>query len=168
MGQEKKLQPLAMAGPEWQSLEQCLEQHLPPDELGEVKRILYGKQTRSGIQGLCLGRGRDCSHHLWTWGAREGLLGQEWLCETSDEESCRLAEAIDGTVARAFRGDLLQTAVAPPPTTTWHIPCVEQNRKEIDLCKLLALTQIPAFSGGGGAVVCPKPPTRVPCSLLLL
>ncbi|XP_049995850.1 beta-ureidopropionase [Alexandromys fortis] len=36
-----------MAGPEWQSLEQCLEKHLPPDDLGEVKRILYGKQTRN-------------------------------------------------------------------------------------------------------------------------
>lgn len=41
------MQPLAMAGPEWQSLEQCLEKHLPPDDLGEVKRILYGKQTRN-------------------------------------------------------------------------------------------------------------------------
>ncbi|OBS57997.1 hypothetical protein A6R68_10881 [Neotoma lepida] len=36
-----------MAGPEWQSLEQCLEKHLPPDDLGEVKRVLYGKQTRN-------------------------------------------------------------------------------------------------------------------------
>lgn len=51
----ENLQPLAMAGPEWQSLEQCLEKHLPPDDLGEVKRVLYGKQTRSGMQGLSLG-----------------------------------------------------------------------------------------------------------------
>ncbi|XP_055454925.1 beta-ureidopropionase [Psammomys obesus] len=36
-----------MAGPEWQSLEQCLEKHLPPDDLDQVKRILYGKQTRN-------------------------------------------------------------------------------------------------------------------------
>lgn len=36
----------AMAGPEWQSLEQCLEKHLPPADLREVKRILYGKETR--------------------------------------------------------------------------------------------------------------------------
>lgn len=73
MGHEN-LQPLAMAGPEWQSLEQCLEKHLPPDDLGEVKRILYGKQTRSGIQRLSLGvyGGWDGSHHVWTWG---GLLG---------------------------------------------------------------------------------------------
>ncbi|XP_035869650.1 beta-ureidopropionase isoform X2 [Phyllostomus discolor] len=35
-----------MAGPEWQSLEQCLEKHLPPADLREVKRILYGKETR--------------------------------------------------------------------------------------------------------------------------
>lgn len=55
MGHEN-LQPLAMAGPEWRSLEQSLEKHLPPDDLGEVKRILYGKQTRSGIQWLSLGR----------------------------------------------------------------------------------------------------------------
>lgn len=44
-----------MAGPEWQSLEQCLEKHLPPDDLGKVKRILYGKQTRSDTQRLSLG-----------------------------------------------------------------------------------------------------------------
>ncbi|KAM9622834.1 beta-ureidopropionase isoform 1-T1 [Trichechus inunguis] len=35
-----------MSGPEWGSLEQCLEQHLPPADLREVKRILYGKETR--------------------------------------------------------------------------------------------------------------------------
>lgn len=48
-------QLLAMAGPEWQSLEQCLEKHLPPDDLAQVKRILYGKQTRSETQMLSLG-----------------------------------------------------------------------------------------------------------------
>ncbi|XP_037679389.1 beta-ureidopropionase [Choloepus didactylus] len=36
----------AWRGPEWRSLEQCLEQHLPPADLREVKRILYGKETR--------------------------------------------------------------------------------------------------------------------------
>lgn len=41
-----------MAGPEWESLEQCLEKHLPPADLREVKRILYGKETRSGAQRL--------------------------------------------------------------------------------------------------------------------
>lgn len=46
MGQQN-LQLPAMAGPEWQSLEQCLEKHLPPDDLDQVKRILYGKQTRN-------------------------------------------------------------------------------------------------------------------------
>ncbi|XP_039703651.1 beta-ureidopropionase isoform X2 [Pteropus medius] len=35
-----------MAGPEWESLEQCLEKHLQPADLREVKRILYGKETR--------------------------------------------------------------------------------------------------------------------------
>ncbi|XP_049721369.1 beta-ureidopropionase isoform X1 [Elephas maximus indicus] len=35
-----------MSGPQWGSLEQCLEQHLPPADLREVKRILYGKETR--------------------------------------------------------------------------------------------------------------------------
>ncbi|XP_062038163.1 beta-ureidopropionase [Lepus europaeus] len=35
-----------MARPEWQSLEQCLEKHLPLADLQEVKRILYGKETR--------------------------------------------------------------------------------------------------------------------------
>lgn len=54
MGQQN-LQLPAMAGPEWQSLEQCLEKHLPPDDLDQVKRILYGKQTRSGAQRLSLG-----------------------------------------------------------------------------------------------------------------
>lgn len=44
-----------MAGPEWQSLEQCLEKHLPPADLREVKRILYGKETRSGAQRLGVG-----------------------------------------------------------------------------------------------------------------
>nr|XP_012807750.2 beta-ureidopropionase isoform X1 [Jaculus jaculus] len=35
-----------MAGPEWASLEQCLEKHLPLGDLQEVKRVLYGKETR--------------------------------------------------------------------------------------------------------------------------
>ncbi|XP_014388858.1 PREDICTED: beta-ureidopropionase [Myotis brandtii] len=35
-----------MAEPEWESLEQCLEKHLPPADLREVKRLLYGKETR--------------------------------------------------------------------------------------------------------------------------
>ncbi|XP_006908790.1 beta-ureidopropionase [Pteropus alecto] len=35
-----------MAGPEWESLEQCLEKHLQPADLREVKRVLYGKETR--------------------------------------------------------------------------------------------------------------------------
>lgn len=42
----------AMAGPEWESLEQCLEKHLQPADLREVKRILYGKETRSGPRRL--------------------------------------------------------------------------------------------------------------------
>lgn len=41
-----------MAGSEWESLEQCLEKHLPPADLREVKRILYGKETRSGAQRI--------------------------------------------------------------------------------------------------------------------
>uniref|UniRef100_F1RL41 Beta-ureidopropionase 1 n=1 Tax=Sus scrofa TaxID=9823 RepID=F1RL41_PIG len=35
-----------MAGAEFESLEQCLEKHLPLADLREVKRILYGKETR--------------------------------------------------------------------------------------------------------------------------
>ncbi|KAF7481010.1 Hypothetical predicted protein [Marmota monax] len=35
-----------MAGAEWESLEQCLEKHLPSQDLREVKRVLYGKETR--------------------------------------------------------------------------------------------------------------------------
>ncbi|KAK1328267.1 hypothetical protein QTO34_011839 [Cnephaeus nilssonii] len=35
-----------MAEPEWESLEQSLEKHLPPADLREVKRLLYGKETR--------------------------------------------------------------------------------------------------------------------------
>lgn len=46
----QRLRTLAMAGPEWESLEQCLEKHLPSQELREVKRVLYGKETRSGAQ----------------------------------------------------------------------------------------------------------------------
>lgn len=37
-----------MAGADWQSLEQCLEKYLPLADLQEVKRILYGSDTRSG------------------------------------------------------------------------------------------------------------------------
>lgn len=44
-----------MAEPEWESLEQCLEKHLPPADLREVKRLLYGKETRSGAQRLAAG-----------------------------------------------------------------------------------------------------------------
>uniref|UniRef100_F6V4N0 Beta-ureidopropionase n=1 Tax=Ornithorhynchus anatinus TaxID=9258 RepID=F6V4N0_ORNAN len=35
-----------MAEREFASLEQCLERHLPPGELREAKRILFGKETR--------------------------------------------------------------------------------------------------------------------------
>ncbi|KAM4827306.1 beta-ureidopropionase [Thomomys bottae] len=35
-----------MAGAEWPSLEQCLEAYVPSADLREVKRILYGKETR--------------------------------------------------------------------------------------------------------------------------
>ena len=31
---------------EFTSLESCLEKHLPPKELEEIKRILYGKPVR--------------------------------------------------------------------------------------------------------------------------
>lgn len=44
-----------MAGAEWESLEQCLEKHLQPSDLREVKRILYGKETRSAAQSLGIG-----------------------------------------------------------------------------------------------------------------
>lgn len=37
-----------MAGAGFESLERCLEKHLPPADLQEVKRILYGKETRCG------------------------------------------------------------------------------------------------------------------------
>ncbi|XP_038619195.1 beta-ureidopropionase isoform X4 [Tachyglossus aculeatus] len=35
-----------MAGQEFASLERCLDRHLPAEELREVKRILFGKETR--------------------------------------------------------------------------------------------------------------------------
>ncbi|XP_023364612.1 beta-ureidopropionase isoform X2 [Otolemur garnettii] len=35
-----------MAEAEWESLERCLEKHIPPAELRNVKRVLYGKETR--------------------------------------------------------------------------------------------------------------------------
>ncbi|KAB0407368.1 hypothetical protein E2I00_016734, partial [Balaenoptera physalus] len=35
-----------MAGAGFESLERCLEKHLPLADLQEVKRILYGKETR--------------------------------------------------------------------------------------------------------------------------
>lgn len=60
-----------MAGPEWPSLEQCLEKHLPPADLREVKRILYGKETRWGAQRL--GGWGDL-------GASEGGLGDQGEC----------------------------------------------------------------------------------------
>ncbi|OXB64664.1 hypothetical protein ASZ78_008740 [Callipepla squamata] len=43
------MHPVPMAG-ELQSLELCLERHIPPQDLAEVKRILYGGETRK----LCL------------------------------------------------------------------------------------------------------------------
>lgn len=46
----QRLRSPAMAGPKWESLEQCLEKHLPPADLCVVKRLLYGKETRSGAQ----------------------------------------------------------------------------------------------------------------------
>lgn len=80
-----------MAGPEWQSLEQCLEKYLPPDDLGKVKRILYGKQTRSDTQRLSLGLLE--SPIMWAGGARGGFLGCESLCGENDKEPCGLTEA---------------------------------------------------------------------------
>lgn len=110
------LELLAMAGPEWQSLEQSLEEHLPPDELGQVKRILYGKQTRSETQRLSLG---GFGGTLWAGGEqREGLLGREQLCGGSHEETCKLRETIDRVGAmRVFRGETY-TAATPPPTAS--------------------------------------------------
>ncbi|XP_010786490.1 beta-ureidopropionase-like, partial [Notothenia coriiceps] len=35
-----------MSSCEFESLEKCLETHLPEAELSEVKRILYGKETK--------------------------------------------------------------------------------------------------------------------------
>lgn len=70
-----------MAGPEWQSLEQCLEKHLPPDDLSQVKRILYGKQTRSETQRLSLGHMESPRHGLAEQGEGfSGFLGCKWLC----------------------------------------------------------------------------------------
>ena len=42
-----------MAG-EFTSLESCLEKYLPPRELEEVKRILYGKPVRYFVVNLLL------------------------------------------------------------------------------------------------------------------
>ncbi|XP_055260933.1 beta-ureidopropionase [Moschus berezovskii] len=44
-----------MAGAGFESLEQCLEKHLPLAELQEVKRVLYGKETRKlDLPGVAL------------------------------------------------------------------------------------------------------------------
>ena len=39
-----------------------MEKHLPPADLREVKRVLYGKETRSGAQRLGWGElgAREC------------------------------------------------------------------------------------------------------------
>lgn len=64
------LQAPAMAGPEWESLEHSLEKHLPPADLREVKRVLYGKETRSGAQRFGWG----------DLGASECGLGKQGEC----------------------------------------------------------------------------------------
>uniref|UniRef100_A0A4W3IRX2 Beta-ureidopropionase n=1 Tax=Callorhinchus milii TaxID=7868 RepID=A0A4W3IRX2_CALMI len=42
-----------MAAVQLESLEKCLERHVPPEELREVRRILYGKETRMLDLPLC-------------------------------------------------------------------------------------------------------------------
>ena len=44
--QGHSLGPVCKMAAEFTSLEGCLEKHLPPKELEEVKRILYGKPVR--------------------------------------------------------------------------------------------------------------------------
>lgn len=56
----------AMEG-ELESLESCLERHIPPQDLAEVKRILYGGETRCAAgDGQCEGR--------WAEGRKKGDL----------------------------------------------------------------------------------------------
>lgn len=63
-----------MAGSEWESLEQCLEKHLPDRDLQEVKRILYGKETRSAtlLSGRC---GKPWDPEIMGWGRIWGEPG---------------------------------------------------------------------------------------------
>ena len=55
-----------MAGSGFESLERCLEKHLPPAELQEVKRVLYGKETRC-VEPRLAGQG--------AWGGGRGSRG---------------------------------------------------------------------------------------------
>ena len=69
-----------MAGSGFESLERCLEKHLPLAELQEVKRILYGKETRCVEPRLAgqgaWGRGRGAlGPAQWVWGTRQGASG---------------------------------------------------------------------------------------------
>lgn len=55
-----------MAGSGFESLERCLEKHLPLAELQEVKRVLYGKETRCVEPRLA---------RQGAWGGGRGALG---------------------------------------------------------------------------------------------
>lgn len=66
----------AMAG-ELESLELCLERYIPPQDLAEVKRILYGGETRCAAgDGQSGGRGGGSVESGWVgWREEEG-----WPC----------------------------------------------------------------------------------------
>ncbi|XP_012516447.1 PREDICTED: beta-ureidopropionase isoform X2 [Propithecus coquereli] len=92
-----------MAGAEWESLEQCLEKHIPPAELREVKRILYGKETRK----------LDLPSRAFEAASREDFELQGYAFEAAEEQLRR---------PRIVRVGLVQNRV-PLPTDA---PVAEQ------------------------------------------
>lgn len=69
-----------MAGSGFESLERCLEKHLPLGDLQEVKRLLYGKETRCVEpdwpgRGLGVGLGVPWASGCGSGGPHRGLPG---------------------------------------------------------------------------------------------
>ena len=79
-----------MAGSGFESLERCLEKHLPLTELQEVKRLLSGKETRCVSpdgpgRELGVGVGVPWGQRVWIWGTTQGASGSEGLCRGGGE-----------------------------------------------------------------------------------
>lgn len=93
-----------MAESGFESLEQCLGKHLPLAELQEVKRLLYGKETRCveprlARRGAWGGGWEALGQRVLVWGTRQGASGSEGLCRGGGESwiGAETLSSIDGT-----------------------------------------------------------------------